>query len=152
MSTRPETGLSLIEMVVTLVLTALLMAMAAPLLVHLFASYTVSAQGADLASAAGPAVARLQWDARNAYLMQLSAPCTLDMYNDQGVLLTSYSYARGQLFRNNVLLLGDIQAATCPFGASSPSYPYVVTYSFRYAGPGGGGQFPVYGEVAAYAY
>ena len=80
MRTRPETGFTLIEMVVAIVVTAILMAMAAPLIVHLVDSYTVSAEGADLASAAGPAIWQIQWDGRNANHMKVNignTDCTL---------------------------------------------------------------------------
>ena len=68
--------MTLIEMVVAIVLTAILMAMAAPLLTHLIRSYVTGAQGADLATAAGPAVARMQWDGRNAYQMVVAIVLT----------------------------------------------------------------------------
>lgn len=149
MSTRPDTGFTLIEMIVTIVLTAILMAMAAPLIAHLVDGYVAGAQGADLASAVGPALSRMQWDGRNAYQMQLTNGCVLELEDVTGRVLEQYRYAAGQLFRNNVLILGDLHAQGCPFGLT-PWTPYVVTYNFVYAGPGGQGQLSVEGALSAY--
>ena len=153
MSTRPDAGLTLIEMVVALVLTAILMAMAAPLLTHLMRSYVTGAQGADLATAAGPAVARLQWDGRNAYEMVVTNTCTLDLDNNTGQVLESYHYAGGQLYRNNALILGDLQSpgGACPFGSASGGPVYAVVYEFLYTGPSGQGHLAVDGMLSAYA-
>ncbi len=150
MSTRPDAGLTLIEMVVAIVLTAILMAMAAPLLTHLIRSYVTGAQGADLATAAGPAVARLQWDGRNAYEMTVTNTCTLDLENINGQTLESYQYAGGQLYRNTTLILGDLQSpgGACPF---SQVDPYAVAYDFLYTGPSGQGHLAVDGVLSAYA-
>jgi hypothetical protein len=146
----------LIEMVVALVLTAILMAMAAPLLTHLIRSYVTGAQGADLATAAGPAVARLQWDGRNAYQMVVTNTCTLDLENAKGQVLEDYHYAGGDLYRKQkgtkkALILADLQSpgGACPFAAASP---YTVVYDFLYIGPSGQGQLAVDGELSAYAY
>ncbi len=156
MSTRPDAGLTLIEMVVALVLTAILMAMAAPLLTHLIRSYVTGAQGADLATAAGPAVARLQWDGRNAYQMVVTNTCTLDLENAKGQVLEDYHYAGGDLYRKQkgtkkALILADLQSpgGACPFAAAPP---YTVVYDFLYIGPSGQGQLAVDGELSAYAY
>ncbi len=143
-------------MVVALVLTAILMAMAAPLLTHLIRSYVTGAQGADLATAAGPAVARLQWDGRNAYQMVVTNTCTLDLENAKGQVLEDYYYAGGDLYRKQkgtkkALILADLQSpgGACPFAAASP---YTVVYDFLYIGPSGQGQLAVDGELSAYAY
>ena len=157
MSTRPDAGFTLIEMVVAIVLTAILMAMAAPLLTHLVTSYVTGAQGADLATAAGPAVARMQWDARNAYQMVLTNPCTLDLENQKGQILEDYQYAGGSLYLNSVLILGSLQSpgGACPFTPFEPAhhgYPYAVQYDFLYMSPSGQGQLPVDGVLSVYAY
>ncbi len=160
MSTRPDAGLTLIEMVVAIVLTAILMAMAAPLLTHLIRSYVTGAQGADLATAVGPAVARLQWDGRNAYEMTVTNTCTLDLENSKGQTLESYQYAGGQLYRNTTLILGDLQSpgGVCPFqpvsGALVPvtGTAYAVVYDFLYTGASGQGHLAVNGVLSAYAY
>lgn len=149
MSIRRDRGFTLIEMIVTIVLTAILMAMAAPLIAHLVDGYLTGAQGADLASAVGPAVSRMQWDGRNAYQMQITSSCVLDLEDVAGRVLEQYRYAGGQLFRNNVLILGDLQAQGCPF-APTPWTPYGVTYDFVYVGPGAQGQLPVEGALSAY--
>ncbi|MHB8253710.1 MAG: prepilin-type N-terminal cleavage/methylation domain-containing protein [Acidiferrobacter sp.] len=153
MSTRQLSGgFTLIEMVVTIILTAILMAMAAPLIVHLVDSYTTSAEGADLASAVGPAISRMQWDGRNAYQMQVLSPCNLVFEDSNGNTLEQYAYSGGQLFRNNALILGDIQAPSgCPFGAPSTSPVYFVIYNFVYVGPSGQGRLAVDGVLSAYA-
>ena len=160
MSTRPDAGLTLIEMVVAIVLTAILMAMAAPLLTHLVRSYVTGAQGADLATAAGPAAARMQWDARNAYEMAVTNNCTLDLGNANGTILETYQYTGGRLYRNNTLLLGDLQSpgGVCPFqpvsGALVPvtGTAYAVVYDFLYTGTSGQGHLAVNGVLSAYAY
>ncbi len=151
MSTRPDAGFTLIEMVVAIVLTAILMAMAAPLLTHLIRSYVTGAQGADLATAAGPAVARLQWDGRNAYQMAVTNTCTLDLENAQGKVLEDYQYVAGHLERNGVVILGDLQSpgGGCPF---IPVTSYTVVYEFLYTGPSGQGQLAVDGVLSGYAY
>ncbi len=159
MSTRPDAGLTLIEMVVALVLTAILMAMAAPLLTHLVRSYVTGAQGADLATAAGPAVARLQWDGRNAYQMVVATKtCTLYLKNKKGQVLEYYQYAGGDLYRKQkgtkkALILADLQSpgGACPF-TSPPPYAPSVVYDFLYIGPSGQGQLAVDGVLSAYAY
>lgn len=151
MSTRPDAGFTLIEMVVTIVLTAILMAMAAPLLTHLIRSYVTDAQGADLATAAGPAVARLQWDGRNAYQMIVANSCTLDLENSKGQVLEDYQYVGGHLERNGAVILGDLQSpsGSCPFIQVSP---YTVVYEFLYIGPSGQGHLAVDGVLSGYAY
>ncbi|WP_297391937.1 prepilin-type N-terminal cleavage/methylation domain-containing protein [Acidiferrobacter sp.] len=157
MSTRPDAGLTLIEMVVAIVLTAILMAMAAPLLTHLVRSYVTGAQGADLATAAGPAVARMQWDGRNAYQMVVTNTCTLDLKNAKGQILEDYHYAGGRLYRDKALILGDLQSP----GGACPFRPYrvvrkrgivAVGYDFLYTGPSGQGHLAVDGVLSAYAY
>ncbi len=154
MSTRPDAGFTLIEMVVAIVLTAILMAMAAPLLTHLVRSYVTGAQGADLATAAGPAVARLQWDARNAYEMAVTKTCRLNLDNDKGQVLEYYHYVGRSLYRDKALILGDLQSpgGACPFGPASGGFVYAVTYDFLYTGPSGQGQLTVDGMLSAYAY
>ncbi|AWP22230.1 hypothetical protein C4901_01745 [Acidiferrobacter sp. SPIII_3] len=154
MSTRPDAGLTLIEMVVAIVLTAILMAMAAPLLTHLVRSYVTGAQGADLATAAGPAAARMQWDARNAYEMTVTNTCTLDLDNINGQTLEYYHYAGGRLYRNTTLILGDLLSpgGACPFGPASGGPVYAVVYDFLYTGPSGQGHLAVDGVLSAYAY
>ncbi len=146
--------MTLIEMVVAIVLTAILMAMAAPLLTHLIGSYVTGAQGADLATAAGPAVTRLQWDARNAHQMVVTKTCTLDLENKRGKVLETYHYAGGRLYRNNALILGDLQSpgGGCPFGPASSVPVFTVVYDFLYTGPGGQGRLAVDGELSTYAY
>ena len=146
--------MTLIEMVVAIVLTAILMAMAAPLLTHLIRSYVTGAQGADLATAAGPAVARMQWDGRNAYQMVVTNTCTLDLENAKGQILEDYHYAAGQLYRNNALILGDLQSpgGACPFTSAPPYAPYAIVYDFLYTGPSAQGQLAVDGVLSAYAY
>jgi type II secretory pathway component PulJ len=143
--------MTLIEMVVAIVLAAILMAMAAPLLTHLIRSYVTGAQGADLATAAGPAVARMQWDGRNAYQMVVTNTCTLDLENAKGRILEDYHYAGGQLYRNNALILGNLQSpgGACPF---TPASPYAIVYDFFYKGPSTQGKLAVDGVLSAYAY
>lgn len=154
MSTQPDAGFTLIEMIVAVVLTAILMAMAAPLLTHLVRSYVTDARGADIATAAGPAATRMQWDGRNAYEMLVTNGCTLDMDNINGAVLEKYHYAGGKLYRNGALILGDLQSpsGSCPFGPASGGYVYAVVYQFLYTGPSGQGQLAVDGVLSAYAY
>jgi hypothetical protein len=138
-------------MVVVIVLTAILMAMAAPLVVHVADSYMVSTEGADAASVVGPAISRLQWDGRNAYSMSVTSPCVLVLLDQYGNTLEQYSYSGGQLFLNNALILGNLQSsASCPFSAFD-TYPYTVLYSFTYVGPSGTVRLPVDGVLSAYA-
>ena len=152
MSTRLSAGFTLIEMVVTIVLTAILMAMAAPLIMHLVDGYMVSAQGADLASAVGPAVSRMQWDSHNAFQMQVLSPCTLALEDNTGTIFEQYAYSGGQLSLNGALILGDLQSpGGCPFGTPSSTVDYSVIYDFVYVGPSGQGQLAVDGKLAAYA-
>ncbi|HUW97629.1 MAG TPA: prepilin-type N-terminal cleavage/methylation domain-containing protein [Acidiferrobacter sp.] len=154
MPTRPSAGFTLIEMVVAIVLTAILMAVAAPLIAHLVDSYLASVQGADLASAVGPVVSRMQWDSRNAYQIQVLNPCTLALEDYNGQILESYAYSGGQLSLNGALILGDLRSpGGCPFGTpSASSVYYSVPYDFVYAGPSGQGQFAIDGVLSAYAY
>jgi len=53
-------GFTLMEMIVVILVTAILMAMAAPLIVHLVDGYEADAQGADSISATGPAIWRMR--------------------------------------------------------------------------------------------
>lgn len=146
-------GFTLIEMVVAIVVTAILMAMAAPLIVHLVDGYEAGAQGADLATAVGPAVWRMQWDARNASVMAVKKKtCILTLTESNGAANVTYQYKGGQLLHNGALLLAYVQApAGCPFG-NTVNGVRLVPYSFIYVGSGSYGQLPVQGELSAYGY
>lgn len=149
-----DRGFTLIEMVVAIVVTAILMAMAAPLIVHLVDGYDVSAQGADLATAAGPTVWRMQWDARNARAMAVSKACVLSLTESNGARNITYRYRAGELLRNGALALAYVQAPSgCPF-ASPENFgsAVVVPYRFLYTGSSGQGQLPIQGILASYGY
>ena len=83
--------------------------------------------------------------------MVVTNTCTLDLENAGGQILEDYHYAGGQLYRNNVLMLGDLQSpgGACPF---TPASPYAIVYDFLYTGPSAQGQLAVDGVLSAYAY
>lgn len=156
-------GFTLIEMVVVIVLTAILAAMAAPLVVHLVDSYIVSQQGEDLATAVGPAVAEMQWDARSAGSLTLATTgCGIVMAPPTGQTVppvVTYTYTNNQILwnngSNNVPILSDVQPLSggCPFTAvTTPTdlTNFAVQYAFVYTGPGLSGRFPVQGTLLAY--
>jgi len=147
-------GFMLIEMVVAIVVTAILMAMAAPLIVHLIDAYDADAQGADLVAAAGPAVWRMQWDARNAWQMAISKGCSrLTLSESNGQNTVTYRYQGGQLQRNGSLVLGFVTRinGTCPF-QTVKSAPQTILYGFIYTGASSQGRLTIQGALSAYGY
>lgn len=148
-------GFTLMEMIVVILVTAILMAMAAPLIVHLVDGYEADAQGADAISATGPAIWRMQWDAREALSITPSntAGCgsgfTATEPNGTKPLTVTYLYQGGELLRNGSVALSHLQSS-CPFSPSG--LPHSVLYSFIYVGATGFGRLPVEGAVSAYGY
>lgn len=146
-------GFTLLEMIVVILVTAILMAMAAPLIVHLVDGYEADAQGADAISATGPAMWRMQWDARASLSLALSKRITKTCYGELTATgpngTATYRYQGGVLLRNGSMALSHLQS-TCPFTPSGLSQ--TVLYSFLYTGVNGLGRLPVEGAVSAYAY
>lgn len=145
-------GFTLMEMIVVILVTAILMAMAAPLIVHLVDGYEADAQGADAISATGPAIWRMQWDARDALSITPSntAGCGsgFTAAEPDGTTVT-YLYQGGELLRNGSVALSHLQSG-CPFNPSG--LPRTVLYSFVYTGASGFGRLPVEGAISAYGY
>lgn len=153
--------MTLIEMVVTIVLTAILMAVAAPLIIHLVDGYTAAAAGADLVSASEPAIWQIQWDARNANHMNVNVgttSCMLLLRQPNNTKIRyQYDYGTGQIFQilpvsgaKPVLLLSDLSSPSgqCPFAVSNSR---LVTYDLQYQGPSGQGRLVAEGALSAYA-
>ncbi len=164
MPTRSDRGFTLIEMVVVIVVTAILMAMAAPLIAHLADSYELSAEGADLASAVGPAIWQVQWDARNSNHLNVNATgtsCTLILRQSpsNSKIKYPYDYATGELFQvlpgaTPVLILAHlaVPGGGCPFTKGSGTQAaYVATYAMWYQPPGSQGRVAIEGALTAYA-
>ncbi len=150
-------GFTLMEMIVVILVTAILMAMAAPLIVHLVDGYEADAQGADAISATGPALWRMQWDARAALSIALSKKISGGCYSEftatepaaARVTTVVYQYQGGALLRNGSIALSQLQSS-CPFSPSG--LPSTVLYRFVYAGANGLGRLPIAGAVSAYGY
>lgn len=145
-------GFTLVEMIVVIIVTAILMAMAAPLIVHLVDGYEADAQGADAISATGPAIWRMQWDASEALSISPSntAGCGggFTAAEPNGTAVT-YLYQGGELLRDGSVALIHLQSS-CPFRPSG--LPSTVLYRFVYTGANGLGRLPVEGAVSAYGY
>lgn len=155
-------GFTLIEMIVVIVVTAILMAMAAPLIVHLADSYEASAEGADLASVVGPAIWQIQWDARNADNLNVNnskTSCTLILRpappNQNNKVKYQYDYASGQIFQRLLhvapkLILAHltVPSGKCPFLKQNN---YLATYEMWYQQPGSSGRIAIEGALTAYA-
>ena len=160
MPTRSDKGFTLIEMVVVIVVTAILMAMAAPLIAHLADSYELSAEGADLASVVGPAIWQVQWDARNSNHLNVNAgrtSCTLILRQSpsNNKIKYQYNYAAGELFQKlpgatPALILAHIAVSGggCPFANNNN---WVATYAMWYQQPGSQGRVAIEGALTAYA-
>jgi prepilin-type N-terminal cleavage/methylation domain-containing protein len=157
-------GFTLIEMILVIVVTAILMAMAAPLIVHLADSYEVSAEGADLASAVGPAIWQIQWDARNSNHLSINAgktSCTLILRQSpsNSKIKYQYDYATGEIFQRLpgvapklILAHLTVPGGRCPFAYPIASQKtYLATYAMRYQQPGGQGRIAIEGALTAYA-
>ena len=152
-------GFTLMEMVIVIVVTAILMAMAAPLIVHLADSYEVSAEGADLASAVGPAIWQIQWDARNSNNLNVNngrTSCTLILRQspNNNKVKYEYDYSTGEIFQRlprltPPLILAHLTAASgsCPFVKQNK---YLATYDMWYQEPGSAGRIAVEGALPAY--
>jgi len=155
MRIRRSAGFTLIELVMSIVLTALLMAVVAPFLVNLFQSYTASAAGADLASAAGPAVWQMQWDARNANHLNVTNACRLILRQPNATKI-KYGYTAGTIIQilpsgAQLLLLAHVVApgGVCPFTKLTTR---LATYRFIYTGSANQGQYWVEGALSADGY
>ena len=135
------------------------MAIAAPLIAHLIASYMTGAEGADIASAGGPAIWQIQWDARNANHMNVNVgttSCRLLLRQPNNTKIKyEYDYTQGEIFQilpraTRVLLLAYLTAPAggCPFKVQNTR---LVTYDLQYQGPSGQGRLVIEGALSAYA-
>ncbi len=163
-----DAGFTFIEMVVVIVVTAILMAMAAPLIVHLVDSYEVSAEGADLASVVGPAIWQIQWDVRNSNHLSVNTgktSCTLILRQSpsNNKIKYQYDYNTGEIFQRlpgaaPVLILAHltvprgVPGGGCPFVAVAGQNNRLATYDMRYQKPGSPGRIAVEGALPAYAH
>lgn len=171
MRTLSSAGFTLLEMVVAIVVISILMAMAAPLIVHLVDSYTASAEGAELASAMEPAVWQLQWDGRNAKQISVNTtgiPCRLQLTQGTGTLLDGkgisgrnidYLYSAGEIFQTlpggtAKLLIAHVTTLNggCPFVYVNGSGGRLMFYGLQYMGPSGQGKLTAEGVLSADGY
>ena len=157
-------GFTFIEMVVVIVVTAILMAMAAPLIVHLVGSYEVSAEGADLASVVGPAIWQIQWDTRNSNHLSVNTgktSCTLILRQSpsNNKIKYQYDYNTGEIFQRlphvtPTLILAHltVPGGGCPFAYVKGQNNRLATYDMWYQKPGSPGRIAVEGALPAYAH
>ncbi len=147
-------------MIVVIVLVAILMAMAAPLIAHLATSYETDAAGAGLAAAPGPALWQINWDARNSNHMAVNtgtSSCVLILRQSpsNAKIKYIYHYALGEIDQKlpgatPVLLLAHltVPGGGCPFTLKNQD---LVFYDWQYQGASGQGHVTLEGLLTAYA-